>query len=84
MPIGGDWIDKRFGGVVGYRICLTHRRPPVRARAESFCLLSRTDYSRQLRGNLLASEAAILTHQLAGVEYKLCALSKKVAQLENK
>ena len=28
--------DKRFGGVVGYRICLTHRRSPVRARAESF------------------------------------------------
>ena len=27
---------RRFGGVVGYRICLTHRRPPVRARAESF------------------------------------------------
>ena len=26
---------RRFGGVVGYRICLTHRRPPVRARAES-------------------------------------------------
>ena len=29
-------LCKRFGGVVGYRICLTHRRPPVRARAESF------------------------------------------------
>ena len=27
---------ERFGGVVGYRICLTHRRSPVRARAESF------------------------------------------------
>ena len=31
-----EGIDKRFGGVVGYRICLTHRRSPVRARAESF------------------------------------------------
>ena len=26
----------RFDGVVGYRICLTHRRPPVRARVEPF------------------------------------------------
>ena len=29
-------LEQRFGGVVGYRICLTHRRSPVRARAESF------------------------------------------------
>ena len=29
-------LSQRFGGVVGYRICLTHRRSPVRARAESF------------------------------------------------
>ncbi len=26
----------RFDGVVGYRICLTHRRSPVRTRAEPF------------------------------------------------
>ena len=31
------WIGVwRFDGVVGYRICLTHRRPPVRARVEPF------------------------------------------------
>ena len=29
---------QRFGGVVGYRICLTHRRSPVRAWVESFLL----------------------------------------------
>ena len=28
--------SKRFDGVVGYRICLTHRRPPVRTRVEPF------------------------------------------------
>jgi hypothetical protein len=33
MPTYGRVI-KRFDGVVGYRICLTHRRPPVRARVE--------------------------------------------------
>jgi hypothetical protein len=27
---------KRFDGVVGYRICLTHRRSPVRTRVEPF------------------------------------------------
>ena len=31
-----DSTDYRFDGVVGYRICLTHRRPPVRARVEPF------------------------------------------------
>ena len=31
-----EYPDNWFGGVVGYRICLTHRRSPVRARAESF------------------------------------------------
>jgi hypothetical protein len=29
-------IHLRFDGVVGYRICLTHRRPPVRARVEPY------------------------------------------------
>ena len=32
--------QKRFDGVVGYRICLTHRRPPVRARVEPFFIFS--------------------------------------------
>src|SRR6266566_557735 len=27
-------LSKRFDGVVGYRICLTHRRSPVRTRVE--------------------------------------------------
>jgi hypothetical protein len=31
-------VGLRFDGVVGYRICLTHRRPPVRARVEPFFL----------------------------------------------
>src|SRR5258708_35972662 len=30
------WTDCRFDGVVGYRICLTHRRSPVRTRVEPF------------------------------------------------
>jgi hypothetical protein len=30
----------RFDGVVGYRICLTHRRSPVRTRVEPFFSLS--------------------------------------------
>ena len=29
-------VWKRFDGVVGYRICLTHRRSPVRTRVEPF------------------------------------------------
>ena len=33
-------VGLRFDGVVGYRICLTHRRPPVRARVEPFFLWS--------------------------------------------
>ena len=33
--------SKRFDGVVGYRICLTHRRPPVRARVEPSFLVPR-------------------------------------------
>jgi hypothetical protein len=32
-------VDLRFDGVVGYRICLTHRRPPVRTRVEPFFFL---------------------------------------------
>ena len=35
-------LRERFGGVVGYRICLTHRRSPVRARAESFFSVNTT------------------------------------------
>ena len=35
------WISElRFDGVVGYRICLTHRRSPVRTRVEPFFFLS--------------------------------------------
>jgi hypothetical protein len=30
--------SERFDGVVGYRICLTHRRSPVRTRVEPFLL----------------------------------------------
>ncbi len=41
-----------FGGVVGYHICLTHRRSPVRSRAESsfflFLLLLFSHSSRLL------------------------------------
>src|SRR6266576_2448432 len=32
----------RFDGVVGYRICLTHRRSPVRTRVEPFLALPRS------------------------------------------
>ena len=32
-------ISERFDGVVGYRICLTHRRSPVRTRVEPFLFL---------------------------------------------
>jgi hypothetical protein len=31
--------SSRFCGVVGYHFCLTHRRSPVRTRAESLLLL---------------------------------------------
>ena len=45
----GLYALKRFDGVVGYRICLTHRRPPVRARVEPFF------FSGLLTGTLVVS-----------------------------
>lgn len=38
LDIRLNWQSRaRFDGVVGYRICLTHRRSSVRAWVESFC-----------------------------------------------